>query len=259
MKNIFILFLSIILLGFSSCKLRTDQEICEDSFFTLKIETSSQGIVKHPLSDGILIVGERLKISPSFQNQISKVDFSEIDIIYNNLLVNPDSGNDFVEFLNIAPGNHHIEMNVKCTKSAFKNHFCKCSDTEEHASIDLPSFAPSYVRIDYVIYSKELPCNFDFPLFPCPDIEYKFGYYPELYFLKYNHDFSYFGALTANINTTIAIFPSDCIIPLVINDNNDAAKPRLIEEIELNPTNMGQWNTGIYDLTDYLQIKITRL
>lgn len=260
-----IIFFLFILSFFSSCKKENEKvQTCENNKAPLTIDYQDWGTVKHPVSDSVFFSESFGSIAPS-QSINGLIKYRDISIsIDDGPSMSPDNGLNYVNVDSLDVGIHKIEMNLNCEKTLFNDteQKCECSGNETNAELEIEVVAPVHIVFDSIIYSKNLPCTYDFPLLPCPDTEFNFSYYgsDDLYYIKNQYNYSDNGPILAALGDTIAIYPNECTIPLSIDDDDPGNNSvDHIEDYELTPSNMGQWNTGSYQIGSYLRIVITRL
>lgn len=247
----------------SSCDIEgMKEDVCEMNHSALQIDYQSWGTVRHPISNGIFFSNSDNSVS-LIQDVDGFIENANISYtIDGGMPIVPDSGLEYITADSLAPGIHTFTANLTCEKTIFTDEEirCECVGDETFAELEVEIIDPVYIIFDSLIYSKNLPCTYDFPLFPCPDIKFTFSYYKVdgLHHIKHQYNYPDYGPMLAALDDTIAIYPSECIIPISLDDDDNGADDH-IDDYELNPDNMGGWTTGAYQVDPYLKVVITRL
>lgn len=263
MKNSSI-FLLVALLFFGCGAQQKEDDLCEMNQSILSVLYQSWGTVKHPVSDGIYFSNSASSVSPAFPPFDGFITYTNVSYtVDGGLPIEPETGLEGITADSLSAGIHTFTLTLDCEKRILfpdDEVTCECVGDETFAELEVEIIDPVYIVFDSLIYSKDLPCTYDFPFFPCPDLKFTFSYYKadELYHIKNQYNYPDYGPMLAALNDTIAIHPSECIIPLSLDDDDNGDDDH-IEDYELNPDNMGGWNTGAYQVGPYLKVVITRL
>lgn len=173
----------------------------------------------------------------------------------------PDEGLISVQLDSLPVGMHSLSMTLNCVKEVFtgsSNDTCDCINDETHATKEIEIIEPTYIRIDSLIFNQNINCDGANGLF-CPDVYFDFAYYDIPHYVTSNYYYTEDAPIQLAFGDTIAIYPSECTVPITIYDFDQFNANDIVGSAVMNPTNMAGWTTGSHEIEDNFWIVITRL
>lgn len=263
MKNLlYILFAVFFLVGCKKEEEEVEVDFCEENYRPLEIAIYTYGTVKHPFAEGVYFTDSETSVGPFDLPGLNSNLFTDVVVsVDGGEDITPGFGLSHVILNDISPGMHTISMTLNCTKEFYIDNQLTtydCIDEENYGSIDVEFIEPTYIRIDTLIFDQFLPCDGANGSF-CPDVHFDWEYYNLGSSTISNYYSTEDPPIQIAYGDTIAIYPSQCTIPIDIYDVDQFNDNDYLGNAEMNPTNMNGWTTGTHEIEPDFWIVITRL